>query len=98
MSMTSPQGDQRCEICGLELPSVEEADAPLAREHGGVPGGEPGGTTGPQPKYGSGPTGTTTSGSRPPTDADDTVEGTDGGAHRGQTEEPNNARRPGPPA
>jgi hypothetical protein len=86
MSMTSPQGDQRCEICGLELPSIEEADEHLAKEHGGLSGREPGGTTGLEPKYGSGPTGTTTSGSRPPTDADDTVEGTEGGAHRVQTE------------
>jgi hypothetical protein len=87
MSMTSPQGEQTCEICGREFPSVEEAADHLANEHGGPSGREPGGTTGLEPKYGSGPTGTTTSGSRPQTDeAYDTVEGTEGGAHRVQTE------------
>jgi len=93
MSMTSPQGDRRCEICGREFPSVDEANGHLEHEHGGLSGREPGGTTGLEPKQGSGPTGTTTSGSRPPTDtardsdaAGGTVERTDGGAGRVQTE------------
>jgi hypothetical protein len=93
MSMTSVQGERRCEICGREFPSVEEAGEHLQTEHGGPSGREPGGTTGLGPKSGSGPTGTTTSGSRPPTDTageDDetggTVEQTDGGDGRVQTE------------
>jgi hypothetical protein len=49
MSMTSPQGEQRCEICGREFPSVEEAADHLASEHGGPSGREPGGTGGARP-------------------------------------------------
>jgi hypothetical protein len=45
MSMTSPQSDRRCEICGREFPSVEEASEHLQTEHGGPSGREPGGTT-----------------------------------------------------
>jgi len=87
MSTTSPQSEQRCEICGRDFPSLEEANEHLTQEHGGLSGREPGGTAGPEPKHGSGPTGTTTSGSGPTiAGGDDTVEGTEGGAHRVQTE------------
>jgi hypothetical protein len=57
MSMTSPQGDRRCEICGTEFPSLEEATEHLEDEHGGLTGREPGGTTGLEPRSGSGPPG-----------------------------------------
>jgi hypothetical protein len=45
MSMTSLQPERRCEICGCEFPSVEEAAEHLQTEHGGPSGREPGGTT-----------------------------------------------------
>jgi hypothetical protein len=80
MSMTSPQGEQRCEICGLEFPSVEEADEHLTKEHGGLSGREPGGTTGLEPNHGSGQAGATESGSRPQSGGgDDMVGETEGG-------------------
>jgi hypothetical protein len=105
MSMTSPQQEARCEICGQEFASQEEAAEHLANSHGGPSGREPGGTGGLDPSFGSGPTGTTTSGSRPSGDmppeqedgggdagardsdtAGGTVEQTEGGAGRVQTE------------
>jgi hypothetical protein len=76
MSMTSPQGEQRCEICGREFPSLEESNEHLENEHGGLSGREPGGTTGLEPKSGSGP-----AGSRSPTDdGADPADGTGGTA------------------
>lgn len=72
MSMTSPQGDRRCEICGREFPSVEEASEHLQTEHGGPSGREPGGTI-------DGTAGDSD-------DTGGPVDRTDGGAGRVQTE------------
>jgi hypothetical protein len=93
MSMTSPQTDAQCEICGREFPDQEQAAEHMTHEHGGPSGREPGGTGGLDPSFGSGPTGTTTSGgpsdgesARDSDDAGGTVSRTEGGAGRVQTE------------
>ena len=72
MSTTSPHDDARCEICGREFGGEDEAAQHMAQGHGGMSGREPGGT-GPEP---AGDT----------EDAGGTVEQTEGGAGRVQTE------------
>jgi hypothetical protein len=93
MSMATQRGDKGCDLCGRQFESDEALAGHLAAEHGGLDGNDPGGTGRAVPDAGSGPTGTTTSGSRPRTDdardsedAGGTTEQTDGGAGRVQTE------------
>jgi hypothetical protein len=93
MSMTSQQRQEAtCEICGRTFESDELLATHLMADHGGLRGDQPGGTGGAGSNAGSGPSGTTTSGSRETNtapDSDDaggTTERTEGGAGRVQTE------------
>jgi hypothetical protein len=69
MSMTSPQQEARCEICGRGFADQEEAAEHVTQGHGGPSGHGPGGTK-----------------ARDSDSAGGTVEQTEGGAGRVQTE------------